>query len=105
MRISVNPQLNMVELVRYIQPQPSELKAARSHRATVRQRLISSFDISKIVPIGSHSRDTAIRWYSDLDVMAILRRNEAKWGGSLVSSSTLITRVRNSRRCGWLVGN
>lgn len=95
MRARVNPQFNMVELVRRIQPQTSELKAARGHLVTVRKRLMSSFDISKVVAIGSHARGTAIRWYSDLDMMAVLRRNEAKWRDSLVSSSTLITRVRN----------
>lgn len=95
MRANINPQVNILELARRIQPQTSELKAARSHLITVRRRLNSSFDISKIVVIGSHSRHTAIRWYSDLDVMAVLRRNEAKWGDRLVSSSTLITRVRN----------
>lgn len=90
-----NPQINMVTLSRRIQPQPGELRAARSHLLTVRKRLAASFDVSKIVPIGSHARETAIRWYSDLDIMVVLRRNEAKWGGDIVLSSTVLQKVRN----------
>lgn len=95
MQARANPQLNMTLLANRIQPQEGELKAARSHLLTVRRRLTTEFDVSKIIPIGSHARRTAIRWYSDLDVMVVLRRNEAKWGGDLVKSSTLLQRVRN----------
>lgn len=95
MNARVNPQVNIAVLARRIQPQGGELSAARRHLLTVRRRLAASFFISKIVPIGSHTRGTAIRWYSDLDVMAVVRRNEAKWGGDFVASSTLLQRVRN----------
>lgn len=95
MQARANPQFNMATLANRIQPQPGELKAARRHLLTVRKRLATSFDISKIVPIGSHARETAIRWYSDLDTMVVLRRNEAKWGGDLVLSSTVLQKVRN----------
>lgn len=93
MQARLPPQLNMIALVRRVQPQASELDSASNHRLAVRMRLLSSFDVSRIVSIGSHARGTAIRWYSDLDMMAVLRRNEAKWGKSIVSSSTLLGRV------------
>lgn len=92
--MAANPQLNMVALAHRIQPQPSELGAAKLHRGVVRTRLDKSFDVSRLVPIGSHARGTAIRTFSDLDVMVVLRRNEAKWGGSIVQSTTLVNRVR-----------
>lgn len=95
MQARANPQFNMATLASRIQPQPGELKAARRHLLTVRKRLATSFDVSKIVSIGSHARETAIRRYSDLDVMAVLRGNEVKWGGDLVSSSTVLQKVRN----------
>lgn len=95
MRERAHPQANLAALAIRIQPQRAELTTARSHFATVRRRLVTSFDISKIVPIGSHARQTAIRFYSDLDVMVVLRRNEAKRGGDLVYSSTILGRVRN----------
>lgn len=95
MRTQANPRFNMAMLASRIQPQQGELKTARIHLLTVRKRLTTSFDISKIIRIGSHSRGTAIRWYSDLDVMTVLRRNEAKWGGDLVSSTTLLQKLKN----------
>jgi len=55
--------------------------------------MLMSFDIARILRIGSHTRGTAIRTYSDLDVLAVLRRNEAKWGRRIVSSDTLLSRV------------
>lgn len=94
MQVRVHPQMNMRALVQRIQPNESEMTAARKHLFSMRRRLAASFDIVKVVMIGSHARNTAIRWYSDLDVLAVLRRNEAKWGGSLVLSSTLLDRVK-----------
>jgi len=90
-----NPQFNMLSLANRIQPQGGELGSARKHLLTVRRRLASSFDVSRVVPIGSHSRGAAIRWYSDVDVMAVLRRNEVKWGGNVISSATLLQKVRD----------
>src|SRR5262245_40009272 len=84
----------MVALATRVQPQDGELAAARRHRETTRTRLAREFDVSRIFPIGSHARGTAIRRYSDLDMLVVLRRNEAKWGGSIVSSQTLLGRVR-----------
>ena len=80
MQVRVAPQANLIALVNGIQPRPSELEAARLHRASVRGRLQRSFDVSRLLDLGSHARGTAIRWFSDLDLMLVLRRNEAKWG-------------------------
>lgn len=93
MRAQVNPQVNMLALATRVQPQPVELQSARLHRASARARLEKSFDVSGIVPIGSHVRGTAVRWFSDLDMLVVLRRNEAKWGGDMVSSNTVLGRV------------
>ncbi len=94
MRTRAPPQMNMAELASRVQPRDGELRSARTHRTTVRTRLASSFDVSRLAPIGSHARGTAIRSFSDLDVLVVLRRNEAKWGGSIVSSATVLGRVR-----------
>jgi hypothetical protein len=93
MRSALKPQLNMLALVTRVGPQAGELSSAASHLATVRSRLLASFDVARILRIGSHARDTAIRWHSDLDMLAVLRRNEAKWGKGIVSSSTFLSRV------------
>jgi len=86
--------MNMAALAHRVQPLESELINAKRHRGTARIRLAKSFDVSRIVPIGSHARGTSIRSYSDLDMMVVLRRNEAKWGGSQVSSYTVLERLR-----------
>jgi hypothetical protein len=90
-----HPQVNMGLLANRINPREGELRAARTHLLTVRRRLASSFQVSKGVPIGSHSRGSAIRWYSDVDIMVVLRRNEAKWGGDVIASTTLLRKVRD----------
>ena len=95
MRSNAHPQLNFAALIHRIQPQPRELASAKQHRGTVRARLQSSFDVSRFAIIGSHARATAVRSYSDVDLLVALRRNEAKWGGDIVKSSTVLSRVRD----------
>jgi len=84
----------MLALVARIAPRPGESAAAAGHLATVRSRLLASFDLVRILRIGSQARGTAIRSHSDLDLLSVLRRNEAKWGKRIVSSETLLSRVR-----------
>ena len=95
MNVNRHPQLNMLALAARIQPQAGELSRAQSHLMTVRRRLVASFDLAKFVRIGSHARNTAVRQFSDIDVLAVLRRNEAKWGGNIVNSSTFLRRIRD----------
>lgn len=88
-----HPQFNMLALSSRIQPLDSELSAAKLHRASIRARLEKAFAVSAVQNIGSHCRGTAIRRYSDLDVMVVLRKEEVLWGGKLVSSDTVIQNV------------
>ncbi len=87
------PQFNMLSLAHGIQPMPVALRHAKIHKVGVRVRLAKAFDVVRIVEIGSHARASAIKTYSDLDLLVVLRRNEAKWGGSLMSSSTVLSKV------------
>lgn len=87
------PQWNLLALANRIQPKPAELVSAQLHRASVKARLEHSFDVSRILSIGSHSRGTAIQLHSDRDLLFVLRRNEAKWGGNTISSDTIMARV------------
>lgn len=43
--------------------------------------------------MGSHSRGTAIH-NSDLDLLQVVRKKELTWGGSLVSSNTVLANLR-----------
>ena len=77
-------------------PTMSELARARSHISSIRSRLYKDFEVKSFVKIGSHSRNTAIHEFSDVDYLIILARNEVKWGANWVSSSTILQRIRNS---------
>ena len=76
-----------------LEPRASEVAAAYGHIASIRVRLNKSFHVAAVKRIGSHSRGTAIGTFSDVDVLAVLRRNEARWGGSDVSSASFTRRV------------
>ena len=91
--ISNHPRVNFARLIRKIQPTASELKKARSYSISCRKRINKSFDLKKYKGIGSHSRNVAIRHYSDLDFLVLLSRNEAKWAGKIINSNTLLSKI------------
>lgn len=85
---------SFLELIRRIQPLDSEIQAARQHLATIRARLESEFDVSKCFPIGSFSRSTSIRGFSDTDLLAVFRKPVFTWGNSPINSDSAIEKVR-----------
>ena len=91
--IDQNPRANYARLIRGIQPTGGELKSAISNVGSTKKRLEKSFNLRKFQRIGSHARSSAISSFSDLDFLAVLARNEAKWGGSFVKSDTIIKKV------------
>lgn len=93
LKLSVPSQVNLIQLVARVQPQPGELSFAKLHQGSVKTRLSTSFAVAGIQKMGSHARSTAIRWHSDLDLMVVLRKEECMWGGKLVSSTTVLDRV------------
>jgi len=54
--------------------------------------------VAAVVRIGSHSRGTAIRTYSDVDLLAVLRRKEARWGHRDVSPDRFVRRISGDLR-------
>lgn len=86
-------RLNMLALATRVRPLDSELSAAKMHRVVVRSRLEKAFAATSVQNIGSHRRGTAIRRYSDLDLLVAVRKDEVMWGGSIVSSDTVIQNV------------
>lgn len=83
------------KLVAGLQPLPSEMAGAFSHASTIKSRLVKEFNVRKFVMVGSHSRRTAIRNFSDVDYFAVFSREDVRWGGSLVRSSTVLNRLRD----------
>lgn len=77
-----------------IAPRDSEVAKAKANLAAIRNRLAKSFHIARATLIGSHVKGTAIRTLSDVDVMIILRREQVRWGTSMISSETLLSNIR-----------
>lgn len=78
-----------------IQPTASSISGAYRHVDSIKSRLANSFDLKKTLLIGSTSRDTSIRNFSDVDLLAVFARDEARHGERYVDSNTFIRRVRN----------
>jgi len=78
-----------------IQPTDAEVTSARQHAAVIRTRLGTSFNLKKFIIAGSYSRGTSVHGSSDIDLFAVLSREEARWGGSYVSSTTMLDNVRH----------
>jgi len=76
-------------------PTTPEDDARLRHGRTIKQGLASAFaSVSKVEVIGSHARDSAIHLHSDVDYLAVLSKADATRGGSLVSSTTILKRMR-----------
>ncbi|WP_416761853.1 SMODS domain-containing nucleotidyltransferase [Roseateles sp. So40a] len=93
MQALLQPQFNMLALAKRIEPLESALLAVQSHKGAVRARLQRSFVVSGMRDIGSHTRGTAIRTYSDVDCMVVLAKDEITWGGRMIASNTVVGRV------------
>lgn len=77
-----------------IQPTPAGIAKAQSHISTIKSRLKTSFGVNRLVPIGSVSRNTSIRGWSDVDLLAVFSRSDARWGKDYVNSDTFVKRIR-----------
>jgi hypothetical protein len=78
-----------------IDPLPSELGRARKHAASIKARLESSFRLKKFITVGSHARETAIRWHSDVDHFAVFARDEFRRGDYYTKSTTVLDNIRD----------
>ncbi len=78
-----------------LQPTPLEQSQYERHTKTVRTRLKAVFDNSIVEQIGSHSRGSAVRSVSDLDLLFRLPVGYARRAGRLVHSDTILKNVRD----------
>jgi predicted nucleotidyltransferase len=72
----------------------SDAQSYTGHVNSIAGRLRRDFQIKKLEVFGSASRQTAIRQQSDIDLLAVFEPVEVTWGGSLVTSTTVLNRVR-----------
>lgn len=78
-----------------IQPTPAGINKARLHIGSIKTRLANSFAVSRSLIIGSIARDTAVRGASDVDLLAVIRRDEIRRGDTLITSDTFIKKIRD----------
>jgi hypothetical protein len=81
-------------LLSRIEPVTTELELARSHASSIASRLSGEFTLNKLLLVGSHSRETAIRGYSDVDYFAVIARKETRWGDDWKNSETVLKNLR-----------
>lgn len=85
-------------LLKRIEPSPRDQEIYLTHEKTVKRRLETVFQTNRVVRIGSYSRGSSIRYTSDVDLMLVLKRDETRRGGGLMSSATVLNHVRDQLR-------
>lgn len=64
--------------------------------AQIQTALTRTMSISRAARVGSLYKLTAIRQSSDLDFFVVLRRDDVRWGGDYVASTTVLKNVRTA---------
>src|SRR6266404_4835079 len=89
----MHPDFALRRLANRVRPHEDEMPAVRAHLAAVERRLTKAFPRSRIVHMGSHGRGTAIAVHSHIDILAVLPRAWATWGGRRVPPEMIIRRI------------
>jgi hypothetical protein len=89
----MHPNFALRRLVDCVRPHEGEIQAVRDRFGAVQIGLARAFPRTRIVPIGSHSRGTAIAVRSHVDFLAVLPSEWATWGARRVSPLTIIHRM------------
>ena len=89
----MHPNFALRQLVDRVRPKMDEIHAIRDRFGAVQSHLAIVFPRSRFVPVGSHSRGTAIAGYSHLDFLAVLPPEWATWGSRRVSPLPIIDRM------------
>jgi hypothetical protein len=89
----MNSNLALSRLADRVQPDEAGMLWVRDHLAALEIRVIKAFPRSRLVPIGSYSRGTAIAVHSNVDTLAVLPREWATWGARRVAPQMIIQRM------------
>lgn len=94
----INVATQFTALLKQIAPLPTEVTRAKRQVVGIKSRLSKSFSVSRTALIGSHAKGTAVKWYSDVDLLVVLRRDTVRRGEKVISSGTLLKNVRDELR-------
>ena len=86
-------KLRFQRFVEILEPTRSENDKYASHQNTVTRRLEDGLGAT-VLPVGSYARNTYLKHSSDLDLLAVIPRENALWGSSRKSSATILKNVR-----------
>ena len=78
-----------------ITPDLAEEKIFLQHQDSIEGRLKSAFLTNRVERIGSYTRRSAIKDWSDVDLLLVLSRDEVRWGEQYKSSTTVLKNVRD----------
>lgn len=92
---TMHPNIALRGLAAAFLPSMTEVEAARGHFRTVAARLDHSFGVKRCIPIGSHARGTAIRIYSDIDMLVALPRKQSRRGNHFIAPQAFLRKVAN----------
>ena len=86
----MHPNLALHSLVESLRPDKDETQEIRGSLDSLQRGLVKAFPHSRLVPIGSHRRGTAIAVHSAIDILAVFQPEWSTWGGRHVHPSTII---------------
>jgi hypothetical protein len=92
----MHPNFALHRLADSVQPNEGAVRSVHDRFGAVRMNLATAFPRSRFVPIGSHSRGTAIAVHSHVDFLALLSSDWARWGAHRLSPLTIIHRMIES---------
>jgi hypothetical protein len=89
----MHPNFALHRLVDNVRPDEKDIHLVRDRFGIVHRALSRAFPGSRFVPIGSHSRSTAIAAHSHVDFLAVLPSAWGKWGAHPVSPAAVVGRM------------
>ena len=92
----MHPNFALHRLVDCVRPDLDEIQLARDRFSAMKSKLAQAFPRARFVPIGSHSRGTAIAVHSHVDFLAVLPSKWARWGDRRVAPLTIIDRITDN---------
>lgn len=75
-------------------PWQKDIDAAERHIAVIRTHLAEAYTLKSFIRAGSYSRGTFIRGSSDVDLFAVVTRDDARWGRGYMRSDTMLNNFR-----------
>jgi predicted nucleotidyltransferase len=81
-------------LIARISMSQAEMDSFERHRQSVTQAVRRAFNTNRVSVMGSFARGSSLGGISDLDLLCIVEAREARWGGRVKDSRTVLNKVR-----------